>query len=73
MAQYSLDLAAAQSISDAAVQSILNTLNPSLGALSDSQLADFEAQIAAIGTGGGVSLQNVQIDSAEFDKQPHGV
>jgi len=65
MAQYSLDLAAAQSMSDAAVQSILNTLNPSLGALSDSQLADFEAQLAAIGTGGGLSLQNVKIDSAD--------
>ncbi|HXZ16095.1 MAG TPA: hypothetical protein VEH77_09030 [Roseiarcus sp.] len=65
MAQYSLDLAAAQSMSDAAVQSILNTLNPHLGALSDSQLANFEAQLAAIGTSGVVSLQNVKIDAAD--------
>jgi Ca2+-binding RTX toxin-like protein len=65
MAQYSLDLAAAQTLSNAAVQSILNTLNPSLGALSDSQLANFEAQLASIGTGGGVSLQNAAIDNVE--------
>jgi Ca2+-binding RTX toxin-like protein len=65
MAQYALDLSAAQSMSDAAVQSILNTLNPSLGALSDEQLEDFEAQLAAIGTGGSLTLQSVQVDQAD--------
>jgi Ca2+-binding RTX toxin-like protein len=65
MAQYALDLSAAQTFSDAAVQSILNTLNPSLGALSDEQLASFEQQLAAIGTGGSMTLQGVQIDQAD--------
>lgn len=65
MAQYALDLAAAQTVSDAAVQSILNTLNPSLGALTDAQLASFETQLANIGTGGSVTLQNAQIDQAD--------
>ncbi|MCW2275450.1 hypothetical protein GJ654_13455 [Rhodoblastus acidophilus] len=65
MAQYALDLSTAQTVSDAAVQSILNTLNPSLGALSDEQLASFEEQLSSIGTGGSLTLQGVQIDQAD--------
>ncbi len=62
MAQYALDLAAAQAMSDAAAQVILNTLNPSFGALSTSQLAAFEQQLASIGSVGTVTLQNATID-----------
>jgi Ca2+-binding RTX toxin-like protein len=65
MTVYALDLAAAQTASNAAVQAILNTVNPTMGALTDAQLADFESQLAAIGSSGGISLQNVNIDAAE--------
>jgi Ca2+-binding RTX toxin-like protein len=63
-AQYTLNVASVASDSDAALQNILNILNPTIGAMSPQALAEFQAQLEALaplGTGE-VTLEDVVVD-----------
>ena len=63
--QYTLDLSLANTASDAALQSILSYLNPSLGAMTPSALAEFQGQLEALSPSGmgNVSLTSVTLDA----------
>lgn len=67
-----MDVSLANAASDAALQSVLNYLNPSIGAMSSTALAEFQQQLEALtpsGTGT-VSLSSVMVDPNSTDVSP---
>ena len=62
--QYTLDLSLASTASDAALQSILSYLNPAIGSMAPSALAEFQSQLEALtpSGAGNVSLAGVATD-----------
>lgn len=68
--QYTLDLATASAASDAALQSVISYLNPSIGSLSSAALEEFQQQLESIGSGGSVSLTQVVVDPNSTSANP---
>lgn len=70
--QYTLDLALAASASDPALQAVISYLNPSIGALSNAALEEFQHQLEAITSNGkgSVHLTNVVVDPASTSANP---
>ena len=62
--QYTLDISLASAASDAALQSILSYLNPSVGAMPPAALAEFQSQLEALtpSGAGALSLAGVSVD-----------
>ena len=70
--QYTLDVSLAGTASDAAIQSVLSYLNPSIGAMSSAALQEFQQQLEALTPSGAgtVNLTSAAVDPNSTDATP---